>query len=211
MKQARRESTAHAAGARRWMVRAVALLALLPMVAAAQALRIDPARSHADFRVRVFWVRSMGGRFDRVGGHVDLFDHGRSMQVQAWIDTTSVDMHKPRYERWLLSPQFFDAARYPRIRFLSGEVPTAELVQGGIVHGLVTIRGVTRAVDFRMSPDSCPQPGILDCRVQLRGRIDRSDFGIDSHRTIISDRVKLDLVITLRPVGVATPFGQIGG
>lgn len=186
------------------------LLALAPAtLPAAQPLPIDGSRSHADFHVRVFWIRSMGGRFDRIGGEATRFDDGRSMRIRAWIDATSVDMHKPRYERWLLSPEFFDARRYPRIRFMSAAVPTSELVRGGPLHGLVTIRGVTRFANFTVQPVHCPAPGLAPCRVRVRGHIQRSDFGMDRHRTIISDRVGLDLVITLQAPLVVTPFGPL--
>ncbi len=171
---------------------------------AAQTWRVDSSGSHASFSVRVFWIHTIHGTFSRLGGNVDVLEDGQSMQVQAWIDARTVNMDKPRYERWLLSPDFFDAQRYPRIRFVSNVAPRSELTHGGVLQGLLTIHGITRFEDFRLTPVNCVQPDLAPCAVRLSGHIQRSDFGMNKHRTIISDRVKLDLSIELKSKDVTT-------
>lgn len=176
------------------------MLGALPTIAcgATQTWKVDTTGSHASFSVRVFWVHTIGGTFSRVGGHVDVLEAGRFMQVQAWIDARTVKMSKLRYQRWLLSPDFFDAQRFPRIRFMSGVAPIDELTHGGPLQGLVTIHGITRFVDFHLTPVNCRLPYMAPCVVRLSGHIQRSDFGMNKHLSIISDRVKLELSIELR-------------
>lgn len=178
---------------------------LVGMSRATQTWHVDTTGSHARFSVRVFWIRHIHGTFSRVGGHVDLLEDGRAMQVQAWIAARTVNMGEARYKRWLLSSDFFDAQRYPRIGFVSNVVPSSELTQGGSLHGLLTIHGITRLANFHVTPVNCVAPELAPCVVRLSGHIQRSNFGMDKHRTIISNRVQLDLSIELRTTDVSLP------
>jgi polyisoprenoid-binding protein YceI len=162
-------------------------------------LRIDPLRSHAEFTVRLLWFQHIRGRFERIRGALTWMPADDAGVVEAWIDVASVRMPELRYKHWLLAPEFFDAAQYPHIHFVSTPVPMAELAAGGPLRGRLTMRGVTRPVDFRMLPSACPRPRAAPCTIRVLGTVRRSDFGMRGHRAALSDRVQLGLLIVLQP------------
>lgn len=179
-----------------WLPLLVALLVAFPSASAAD-YRIDRTRSHAEFSVRLLWVRQIGGRFTRIEGDVTLNPLRDTAVVEATVDVHSVAMSSARLRRWVLDPEFFDARRFPTIRFLSVPLPVRALDQGGPLPGWLTLRGVTRPVQFRLEPASCTLRQDTVCRIEVRGQIRRSDYGMNAHRTAVSDTVDLGMLITL--------------
>ena len=185
-------------GRRRW--RAAVPLALA--LAAASTLhaadyRIDPMRSHAEFGVRLLWLSQVTGSFERIDGDVTLSAKRDQAVVDARIAVDSIHMSSERFRRWVLAPEFFDVERYPSIRFVSEPVPVAALERGGKLFGTLTLRGVSRPAHFELLPSPCPLERPQDCRIEVRGDIQRSDFGMTGHRTALSDQVRLGLVIAI--------------
>lgn len=179
-----------------WLPLLLALL-FLPAVASSADYRIDSARSHAEFSVRLLWVRHIGGRFTHIEGDVTLNPLRDTAVVEATVDVHSVAMTSARLRRWVLDPEFFDVRLFPTIRFVSAPLPVRALDQGGPLPGWLTLRGVTRPVQFRLEPASCTLRRDTTCRMEVRGQIRRSDYGMNAHRTAVSDTVDLGLMITL--------------
>jgi polyisoprenoid-binding protein YceI len=181
--------------------------ALLPLLVAALIsapvhgadYRIDNARSYADFSVRLLWVRQISGRFNDIHGEVTLNPLRDTAVVEATVDVNSVAMTSARLRRWVLDPEFFDVRRYPTIHFISAPLAVRSLDQGGDLPGLLTVRGVMLPVKFRLEPASCTLKKDTLCQIRVRGDIQRSDYGMDSHSTALSDTVQLGLTITLGP------------
>lgn len=178
------------------------LSALLGLVIAAPAsrgadYRIDNAHSHAEFSVRLLWVRQVAGRFTDLRGEVSLNALRDTAVVRATVDVDSVAMSSARLRRWVLDPEFFDARRFPTISFVSAPLAVRSLDRGGELPGWLTLRGVTRPVAFRLEPASCTLQRDTVCRIEVRGQIQRSDYGMNAHRTALSDTVNLGMMITL--------------
>lgn len=171
------------------------LLAVLPAHAA--DYRIDPARSHADFGVRLFWLSSINGRFEQIDGDVTLSALHDTAVVDARIEVESIHMGSERIRRWVLAPDFFDASRFPSIHFVSVPISLAMLEKGGDLDGTLTLRGVTKPAHFEVLPSTCPLHSPQQCVISVRGTIQRSDFGMSSHRTAVSDQVQLGMMISL--------------
>jgi polyisoprenoid-binding protein YceI len=178
-----------------------ALLAGLPAARAAeQVVALDPQRSHAEFQVRVMWLFGVEGRFGSVQGEVHVDREAQVARVLAQIDATRVEMRKPDYEAWVKSEEFFDAARHPRIVFESLPFPLSVLREGGTVSGNLSVRGETHQTTFELtpSPDPCPGPSWTNCAMLADGAIQRSQFGMRTHRATLADKVKLHLAIVAR-------------
>lgn len=182
------------------------VLALAAVMAAAAApsradelLKLDDERSHVEFRVKVLWLVGVTGHFGRVEGVVRVDPFRSRLSVQASIDIDAIRMNGKRNENWVKSPEFFDAARYPRIEFESDPIPRERLRTGGELPGMLTLRGQRRAVVFRMRPSTCDRAG-SDCPIEVEGAIRRSDFGMRSRRGTLADKVELDFsVYALNP------------
>ena len=175
-----------------------ALLALLALATAPQPTRsplwhIESARSHVDFDVRLLWLHRIRGRFEQVSGAVQPVSDGRVV-VNASIAVDSLAMNSPRLRRWVLDEEFFDAARYPTLRFVSMPLSRSTLDDGGTLDGRLTLRGVTRPVRFELQPARCTADA---CTIEAHGQLQRHDFGMGSHHAVLSDRVGLALSIAI--------------
>ncbi|MGH8113658.1 MAG: YceI family protein [Rhodanobacteraceae bacterium] len=185
---------------------AFALALLLPSLAIAavqaptpQTWPIDPAQSQAQFSVRKFWFAHESGTFPQLHGtlrRIDTHIGADLVEVDANLDVAELLMDDPGHRAHALGPNFFDAAHYPRIRFDSDPFPLSALTTGGIVHGMLTLHGERHPVALKLQPSDCPrQP--LACVIRARGTIARSIFGMRGWRGVLSDKVELDLRISL--------------
>ena len=174
---------------------ALLLAAILPAHAA--DYRIDPARSHADFGVRLFWLSQISGRFEQIDGDVTLSSQRDTAVVDARITVDSIQMGSDRIRRWVLAPEFFDVEHYPTIHFVSQPITLDTLEKGGDLDGTLTLRGIARPAHFELLPSPCPPHEPQQCVIAVRGAIQRSDFGMTAHHTVLSDKVELGMSISL--------------
>lgn len=151
-------------------------------------LRFDSVQSKASFEVRVLLMFSVKGQFGSVSGGVHVDDD--QARVEAAIDANAVSMNREANEKWVKSAEFFDVDRHPQIFFDSDPFPLARLQTGGTLPGSLKMRGVTRPVVFELKASDCEQPAI-DCAVEAKGTVRRSDFGMTTRRGALSDKVEL--------------------
>lgn len=165
---------------------------------ASRFLRFDSVRSNATFGVRALLMFTVQGQFGSVSGGVRVDSDQAS--VEAVIDANAVSMNRKSYENWVKSAEFFDVDRHPQIFFDSSPFPLARLREGGLLPGTLRMRGVSRPVEFKLSPSKCEQPAI-DCAVVAHGTVRRSEFGMNTHRGSLSDKVELNFSVrVLAPV-----------
>jgi polyisoprenoid-binding protein YceI len=165
------------------------------------ALILDPIRSSAEFEVKVLWLIGVHGRFGQVQGTISVDREQASVVADARIDVGTITMRNHSYEEWVKSAEFFDAAKFPQIHFVSEAFPRDRLRSGGELAGTLTIRGVDRHVVLDIEPSDCPDAVARSCPVEANGSIHRSDFGMRSRRGTLSDKVELRFSIYLAPDG----------
>jgi polyisoprenoid-binding protein YceI len=153
-------------------------------------MRIDTSRSDAAFSLRVALIRRLHGRFDYFEGFVERAEQRRTFSVDIRLAVLSLQMDNAAHARWAASGEFFDAERHPWIRFHAVDVPDRVLRDGGALPGSLTLRGVTRPVEFALAPAECARPGI-DCDVVADGEVQRSEFGMTTKRLVVADKVRL--------------------
>jgi polyisoprenoid-binding protein YceI len=173
----------------------LAAAATAAIAASEPPIKVDSARSHADFDVSVLLLFRGRGNFGEIVGEVSVDGYGFAT-VEARIPVASLDMRREDQERWARGPDFFDAARWPEILFRSEPVPLARLREGGRLPGHLTIRGVERSQVFELAPARCDRPG-FDCPIAASGTLRRSDFALGEGRRTLSDRVRLRFEIML--------------
>ena len=155
--------------------------------------RIDGADSTARFRVRLFGVVPITGWFDKLEGEVSV-DRARGVAtVTAALDANAVRMNRESNTAWAKSPEFFDAANHPEIKFVSIELPLARLTEGGQVDGRLTLRSITGRVAFELEDADCSLLRDSVCSVVVAGSVDRSQFGMTTRRGTLADRVNFTL------------------
>ena len=139
------------------------------------AWAIDPVWSSLEFEVKKLGIATVKGR---VPGFTGTIRGGDSPTIEGTVDATTITTFDADRDGHLQSPDFFDTARHPELRFASTAFETDgdELV----VTGDLTIKGVTKPVELRgnyvgagVDPYGNDRIGI-----ELEGTVDRTDFGL---------------------------------
>lgn len=124
----------------------VAMLAMGSLALGADTYTIDGAHSSANFAVKHMGISTVRGRFTEVGGTI-LFDAEapEKSSVMAVIKSASVTTDNANRDKHLNTPDFFNTAAFPEIKFQSTSVRKV----GGnkyVAAGNLTIRDVTKPV-----------------------------------------------------------------
>ncbi|MFO1351581.1 MAG: YceI family protein [Gammaproteobacteria bacterium] len=168
---------------------------------AADTFKLDPAHTHFFFMVNHLGYSNMIGQFHKFDGQftVDQGDWTKG-KVELSIKTDSVDTDHDKRNEHLRSPDFFNAAEFPEMKFVSTKIEkTGE--KTGKVTGDFTLLGVTKPVtlDFtlnQIAPHPLPQYNkILTAGFSVRGKIKRSDFGMKYAVPAVADDI--DLIIEM--------------
>lgn len=187
---------------------ALASVSLLSMALCPQAQaavwKIDTAHSSADFAVRHLMISNVKGRFPKVEGTVDYDGKDlKGLKVEADIDVSSVDTGEKARDEHLKSPDFFDAAKFPKMTFKSKKVKSQGKGKFAMT-GDLTMKGVTKEVTLEVEG---PSDEIKDMKGSQRfgasasTTINRKDFGItwnkamDNGGSVVGDQVKISLEI----------------
>lgn len=142
---------------------------------------IDSSHSVARFSVRHFMVANVEGLFSNMTGVIQ-FDPPdlASLSVEAEMDVKTLATGFPERDEHLLSPDYFDAEKYPKIFFKSTRIEAT----GGNrakVTGDLTIRGIRKPVTLDsefFGPVKSPFSGITCIGFSATGRVNREDYGM---------------------------------
>ncbi len=131
---------------------AAAVLMLSAAVLAAPAFAadydIDSKGAHAsiNFRIKHLGFSWLSGRFDSFSGTFTFDDKApEKSSVNVEIETTSVNSNHAERDKHLRSPDFLDAAKFPKATFVSKSV-TAKAGGKATIVGDLTLHGVTKEV-----------------------------------------------------------------
>ena len=176
---------------------------------------IDIAHSSVGFSVRHLVISRVHGRFDRWAGSLTLDEaHAERSQIEAHIETASIDTHEPKRDEHLRSPEFLDTAKHPEITFRSATVEKTGTDRYRMV-GDLTIVGVTRPVALEVEAlGHVKDPwGAERVGFTARATIDRRDFGLNWNQALEAGGVlvgeKVEVSIEVEAVLRAeSPSGQ---
>jgi polyisoprenoid-binding protein YceI len=139
---------------------------------------LDPIHSSIGFT-----VKHMVSRFRGTFGDYDAsltVDEGGQLELTGDVRVASVDVKDPNLAGHLLSPDFFDAERYPEINFKS----TGSRIEDSgelVVDGELTIKGHTHVVEARgtLTHIEADPSGNERIGVDLETIVDRTAYGLD--------------------------------
>ena len=165
--------------------------------------QLDPTHSSIEFSVKHMMMTTVRGRFKQFRGTLTADEaHPRGCCVELEIEVASIDTGSTDRDGHLRSGDFFDAERYPTIRFQSDRAEGSFEKEGDRfqVPGKLTIRDNTMDV-------------VLECVFQGRGmdpwgkeragfscstEIDRREWGLRWNQTIetggvlVANRVRVE-------------------
>ena len=117
--------------------------------------------------------------------------------VNVAIATDSIRSNIDYFDEELASRKFFNADKFPYITFRSDSYEVVS-ENGGIVHGQVTIRGISKALELGVKMNGAmihPIAKIPVLGFSATGSLSRSDFGLDRGVPVVSDAVEFRIEI----------------
>jgi polyisoprenoid-binding protein YceI len=164
---------------------------------------IDKAHSRVTFTVTKWGFAEVEGRFyDFIGNVVFDEQHPEQSRVDWRVRIDSVETGAPNRDKALQGRDYFDAARFPEMRFVSDSVTPLGNSRFE-VKGQLTIRDKTRPVTIRATysgSHTIPQEGTYTI-FQTEFTIDRYDFGVVGGSVLgsaISREVRIKLIAAAR-------------
>ncbi len=136
---------------------------------------VDRAHSGVTFTVEHAGLSLFHGSFKDVDARLVV---GEGAELTGTVRVDSIDVEDENIRPHLLSPEFFDAERYPEIRFASSEL----LLDGDEAHvvGELEIAGTQRTVEARgRLRGPIELGGANKLALALETTIDRTEFGMD--------------------------------
>ena len=165
---------------------------------------IDPTHSEILFKVKHLMISNVKGEFRKF--QADIETEGEDFTtaiIKATIDASSISTNEDSRDAHLKSPDFFDAAQFPTLSFVSKSLRKAG--QDYKLTGTLTIKGVSKEVTFDVTFGGLMVDpyGNEKAGFSLEGKINRGDFGLswnaalETGGVLVSDEVKISADIQL--------------
>lgn len=164
---------------------------------------IDNTHSGINFSIRHMVVSKVRGRFTKFSGTLTLGDADLTRSnVEVNIDAASIDTGVADRDTHLRSPDFFDVANHPELRFRSTQIEKLGSDRYRVL-GTLTIHGVTRDVTLDVDYGGQAKDPWGNERVgfQARTSLNRKDFGLEWNQVLeaggvlVGDRVEIELEV----------------
>jgi polyisoprenoid-binding protein YceI len=149
--------------------------------AATTTWKLDPAHSHAEFKVKHMMISNVKGSFNGLTGTLTEHPTDKTLSsIDASIDVNTVSTGDEQRDAHLKSADFFDAAQFGTMTFRSSKVqPNGD---GGYnVTGDLTLHGQTRQQTFVVDGPSAPGKdpwGNTRIGLSATTKINRKDYGL---------------------------------
>ncbi len=165
---------------------------------AAGKYNLDPMHSKVGFEVAHLVISSVEGKFKNFSGVLTVDDKFEKSKVEAEIDISSVDTSVKDRDDHLKSPDFFDAAKYPKMTFKSTSISgTPESFK---LTGDLTLKGKTQKVTFTGSYKGSAVDGYGNTKAAFNAsaKISRKEFGLTWNKLVevgpvVGDEITIDL------------------
>jgi polyisoprenoid-binding protein YceI len=167
-------------------------------LAAARDFRFDTVHTQVMFSLSHLGYSHPNGRLHVASGFIRFDeDDWSTAQVDVVVDAASVDMGDAKWNDKLRSSEFFATERYPTARFVSSRIEkTGE--RTGVVHGKLTLLGITRAVDLAVKFNRAgidPYTFKSTVGFSATAAVKRSDFGMNKYLPDIGDAVDIRIEV----------------
>jgi polyisoprenoid-binding protein YceI len=180
------------------------LLFTATTTAATSEWTVDPSHTVVGFTIEHMMVSEVDGKFNKYASTVvlDEADFTKST-VEFTIDVASVDTDNADRDKHLVSPDFFDAAKYPQLVFKSRSI--AKAANGYTLKGNLSMHGVTKEVSLHAQVSQpVTNPWGKQVRgVKVTGKLNRRDFGLSWNKTLdkgglaLGDEVSIEVKLEL--------------
>jgi len=172
------------------------MLCLLPLAAsAADRYRLDPVHTRVLFAIEHAGFSQALGTVSGSEGVLE-FDPAdwSSARLDVTVPIARLDLGDAKWNQATLARNLLDGQRHPQAHFVSTRVEPVD-ARHARVHGLLTLRGVTREVVLDTCLNAVKRHPLPPFRrtagFSATATLQRSDFGIDAWKSVIGDQVQL--------------------
>ena len=171
----------------------------IPMLDA-EIFSIDRSHSHLGFAIGFIGMSKVHGTFNDYTATI-VYDDAKPERssITLMIEAKSIDTHGEMRDRDLQGALWFDTEKHPQILFQSTRIERKG-DERYVVHGNLTMKGVTRAIAIPMTRTvkRTPDAGWGNIRIGGTGAvtINRRDFGVtgpDFWEKALSDNVDIEI------------------
>ena len=155
---------------------------------------MDPTHSEITFKVKHMMISTVTGHFEKFGGEIETEgDDFSGAKTTVTVETASINTNNADRDGHLQSNDFFNAAEYPEMKFVSKSFDGEKLV------GDLTIREVTKevALDVEFNGIAVDPYGQTKSGFEVTGEINRKEFNLswsavtEAGSIVVSDKVKV--------------------
>ncbi|HTM28483.1 MAG TPA: YceI family protein [Rhodanobacter sp.] len=176
-----------------WCLAAI-LLPLAPAHAAGNSWRYDTVHSQIVFSISHNGYSRPFGRLHIARGWLRFDpDDWSTAATELDIDLASLDMGDPDWNKAVCNPALLDCTKQRYAHFVSTGVTRTD-DQHGVLHGQLTLRGVTRPLDLAFTFNRAAKTIYELHRVagfSATASLDRNDFGISANPNSIGAGVSV--------------------
>lgn len=159
---------------------------------------LDPTHSEVQFKIKHLVISTVTGSFKSFEGSMqsegDTFENA---QVEFSLNVDSIDTNQEMRDGHLKGEEFFDAAKYPTIKFESTSF--VKDGDGYKVTGNLTMKDVTKTVTLEAEYGGTAVDfyGNTKAGFEVTGKINRKEFGLtwggitEAGAIVLGDDVKL--------------------
>ncbi len=162
--------------------------------AATETYVIDPTHSSVEFRIRHFFSK-VTGRFQKFEGTIVLDREAmEKSEINATVDTASVDTNQADRDKHLRTKDFFDVEKNPKMTFQSKSWKRASDNEYEVT-GDLTLHGATKPVTLTVKSLGFGDgmKGVQLSGWEARGKIKRSEFGMTGGAGALGDDVEIEI------------------
>ena len=165
---------------------------------------VDAGHSTIGFVTRHLVVSKVRGQFTDFTGTITVADDPTASTVQATVKATSIDTGDEGRDGHLRAADFFDVENFPEWSLVSTGIDVAGSAY--VLHTDLTIKGVTKAVDFALDFDGVAVDPWTNTKAGFtaEAEINRKDWGLvwnvalDAGGMLVGEKVKITLDIEAR-------------
>ena len=161
---------------------------------------IDPMHSELQFKIKHLMITNVTGSFDIFQASVETEDEDFSnAKISFTADVDSLSTGNEQRDGHVKSADFFDAATFPKITFVTTKSENVDNDGSYELYGDLTIRDITKNVKLSVEFGGVVKDayGNIKAGFTINGKIHRKDFGLvwdgvtEAGGVILSDEVKI--------------------
>ena len=167
---------------------------------------LDPTHSEVQFKIRHLMISNVTGEFENFSTDVETEDEDfMTAKVTFTADIDSITTGNEQRDQHLKSPDFFDAAKYPQLKFVATKYENVDNDGSYELYGNLTIRDITKSIKLDVEFGGIIKDpwGNTRAGFSINGKIHRKEYGLkwdavtETGGVVVSDEVRLHIAVEL--------------